>query len=242
MTDKRNLLIIGAKPNSIGEAVLEAADNDWNIYTAGVSDEGSYLDVGAWAGTSAKRAIAEVIGMAPMHAVVCTAGINHEATLAVDDWALGDLEESFQVNVLGPLAVLEQWLRYWEQDGGLHRGEDDENLHFVMMSSNSAGVVRSTGLPYNASKAALSMAVRCVARSVARRDTRISVYGYEPGWVEGTPMSQEVMDRLPNDVEITRVPGLRTMRREDLGNMIVRNFGVVGMMNGCLLRVDGGEA
>lgn len=237
----KNLLVVGARPDSIGAHVAAWAQmlgSHNKIMTAG---ETAHEDV-EFTADSLEQSIAWADELfhdyEPMHDVVCTVGVNHEGTLS-DPYTLGLMEEDFCINVLGPMAVLQAWLNYWRS----HEHANVGQLNFVVISSNSAGVVRSTGLPYNASKAALSMAVKCAARHTAANFDLLSIYAYEPGWVDNTPMSNDVAHRIPKGVPFTRTPGGRTITPEDLASIIVHNLRLnTGMLNGTTLRIDGGES
>jgi hypothetical protein len=93
------------------------------------------------------------------------------------------------------------------------------------------------------------MAIRCTARDVARNhaaslsnEMMPAIYGYEPGWLGGTPMSDAVMERLPEGVVPHRIPSGRHMSPYDLSVMIVANLKQGNnLMNGALIRIDGGE-
>lgn len=112
---------------------------------------------------------------------------------------------------------------------------------FVVVSSNSAHVPRSESAAYCASKAALSMAIRCMARDVAKLHIPVELYGYEPCWMEGTPMSNEVAERLGSGVMPHRVPGGAGMNPEALANVIVGNLQTTGVFHGTMLATDLGD-
>lgn len=234
------LLVLGAREGSIGHFVARQAANewggDWSVTTAGPTSESVNIDLTNPLDEFTKESINAIVALKPWRSVICTIGVNSEGVLDGKGQALTALDNDFQINVLAPLAILERWLRYWETSD-----EGATNLHFVVISSNSAHVPRSTGLPYNTTKAALSMAIRCVARDIGRRDPRISVYSYEPGWVSGTPMSRSIEGRLPAGMAPTRTPGNRMLTREDLAKMIVNNLELGHALNGSTIRVDGGE-
>jgi NAD(P)-dependent dehydrogenase (short-subunit alcohol dehydrogenase family) len=175
----------------------------------------------------------------PFNAVVNTAGINHPTF--TDAVGLGaELEDHFLINVLGHVWVLQHWLAklpdsaaYWSR-------------HYVSLSSNSATIARSRSLPYCASKAALSMAIRCAARDSAGQ---ANIYAYEPGLLFGTPMTDSVMTELRQDtasLDMHRMRGGKELtagiRPGRLARMIVNNIRIGGPeLNGCVLRLDAGE-
>lgn len=244
-------MIVGARdPLSLGGQLAKDAEKrypGWNVNTAGLMGEDLHLDVTdhvQWQ---------QVMELHPWHWVVCTAGINLETDLTGQN-PLWSVDQQYHVNFVGHMMGLSAWLDTW------HDGEvwDDREaylpkgtrLQWVSISSNSAQVARSKSLGYCASKAALSMGIRCAGRAMA--DDGFSIYGYEPGWVDDTPMSREVWDRMITSVVMPeglsyipaahRIPGNNTLAGEDLAALINNNLALeMTALNGTLLRVDGGE-
>jgi NAD(P)-dependent dehydrogenase (short-subunit alcohol dehydrogenase family) len=153
---------------------------------------------------------------------------------------MGHVCDSMDVNYFGAMNVLDHWAVQWRALGwkaGMHRPT------FVAVSSNSAQLARSRSLAYCASKAALSMAIRCAARELAPHS--VNIWGVEPGWISDTPMSEAVHARivaeqrgLPNH----RIPGGREVHRRELGRFIAEHVSHEwDWMNGCMLRLDGGD-
>jgi len=186
---------------------------------------------------------------------VCTAGINYEGGIT-DTQVYGKLEESLAINAVGPLHLLHCWQEWWSynlDETYMTTTEDDSAptnvpdstvpevpMHFVAVSSNSAHIARSQSLAYCTSKAALSMGIRCAARELA--GTWLNVWGLEPGWLSGTPMSKEVNARFQEGQPRHRIPGDRTVDPAALAHLIVggmRNW--YSSLNGCMIRIDGGE-
>jgi len=238
----RNLLVLGAESGSIGRGVEDLASKggDWNVTTVGRTIEDHTIDMSNPEDQMVKSFIEDVIWERPWHAVVSTLGVNRESFVGspsvIDPVKM--MLHDYKVNTLAPLAWLNEWLIYWNENESIRA----QNLHFAAISSNSAHVPRSTGASYCSSKSALSMALRCVARDVGRRDQRVSVYAYEPGWVDGTSMSREVRDRIPQNIPATRAPGDRKLSRADITHMIVANLNFGHAINGSIIRVDAGES
>jgi NAD(P)-dependent dehydrogenase (short-subunit alcohol dehydrogenase family) len=236
-TDERPaLLVIGAAPDSLGTAVATLARTQYDfasVTTAGISGEPVKLDV-----THSLR-IKEVLDEYRPDIVVCTVGVNVPADIA-DPWLPTRLMDSFVTNVTGPLDVLRHFT--FSQ---LRPERGDSLKRFVAISSNSARIPRTRSLPYCASKAALSMALRVAARELAGED--VVVWGYEPGLLAGTPMTQETV----RQAEIGRLtPTLHRMKGvrpqgipvTDLATRIlsdVANFSVAH--NGNIYPFDAGE-
>jgi NAD(P)-dependent dehydrogenase (short-subunit alcohol dehydrogenase family) len=230
-------LVIGAQPASLGWHVAEEFEKvGWDVITAGVSGhEEVQLDI-----TEVVDVAKFFIHEEPFSAVVNTAGINEP--FPTDGVGLAHkLEEHFQVNVTGHVLVLQHWLAklpetvaYWTN-------------HYVSISSNSARIARSRSLPYCASKAALSQAIRVAARDAAGL---ASVYAYEPGLLDGTPMTSAVGDSLAGLTSgyhaSHRMRGGKELehgiRPGRLARMIVNNVKIGGPeLNGSIIRLDGGE-
>lgn len=226
------LLVVGAQVGSLGAAVKQAAqEQGWEVTTAGISgQEGHRVNL---AHSPQREIEALVREMRPDH-IVCTAGVNQRrrAYSGTDDW----YQDHFAVNAIGPMRLLDAWLAYGP-DG------DVPWQHFVAISSNSAGIPRSDSAAYCASKAALSMALRVRARDCAGHNLPVSVYGYEPGLLAGTPMTAEVRERFSGP--LTRMKGIGLadgLSVHGLAGHIVRNIGFGGPeLNGVLLRLDAGE-
>lgn len=231
---ERKLLVVGAAPSSIGAEVVRVAQTTecyQEVLTAGISGEGWFLDV-RYPGD-----IAKVIDSDTFTDVVCTVGVNMPAT--VDDWSKFPeaLEQSMLVNYIGVMKLLSRWL------GTLKSIDEDEWYNFVAISSNSAHVPRRSSAAYCASKAALSMGLRVAAREQADAQApQVNIYGYEPGFVQDTPMSEATEHTFQGKPH--RIPGDRVLHRSDLASIIVANLTYTPFghyANGNMIRIDGGE-
>src|SRR5688500_8412398 len=174
------MLVIGAAPNSLGLAwaALPSTQYDYaSVTTAGISGEPIKLDV-----THSLR-IKEVLDQCRPDVVVCTVGVNVPAEVQ-DAYLPTRMMDSFVTNVTGPTDVLRHCLLSQVRDE--RRGAVKKSS---AISSNSARIPRTRSLPYCASTAALSMALRVAARELAGEG--VAVWGYEPGLLAGTPMTQE---------------------------------------------------
>lgn len=223
------VLVVGAQRGSLGQHVSEVAEGTgFTALEAGVAGEPVYLDVRD--DVSIHRVLSK---WQPEH-IVCTAGINppHEVPLS------HAMEEAFAVNATGPMRLLAAFhaqTRAKEPVGAWR--------HFVAVSSNSAHVARSKSLAYCASKAALSMAIRCAAREIVRDETGLLTWCVEPGLLDGTPMTRDTEAGFEGALH--RIPGLAP--REGLEPLNVARFIVTALhaggheMNGVCLRLDGGE-
>lgn len=215
-----NILILGAREGSLGDAIrteLELRHNGHHVTTAGIS------------GDEDRPLTSNVIVQGKWDHIICTIGKNP-----------GKYEDIFQTNVVLPMRYLELWL--------VSRVGPSGPGSYVIISSNSARVPRSGSGPYCASKAALSMAVECEARYIAghrRHFGSTYLYGYEPCWIEGTPMSQSIQNQLErekgNPAQLHRVPGGVALEKRDLASLIVSNLPHGKILHGRNLRVDLGD-
>ena len=227
------LLVIGARKDSLGESVAHQARGRWKeVITAGISgDEDLPLDA-----TSSGQAW----GIMSIHKpddVVCTVGINEQCE--VDDRNIyNQMMAHFDVNCAGVINLLGSWVN--------NRPEPDPQrdllCRFVAVSSNSARIPRRRSAPYCASKAALSMAIQVAAREFAElAPIQTSIYGYEFGYIDGTPMSQE----MPSDGRAPhRIPGSRSLAVYDAADIIISGLQDTALSyyaNGNMIRIDGGE-
>jgi NAD(P)-dependent dehydrogenase (short-subunit alcohol dehydrogenase family) len=235
-------LVVGARPESLGDVVAGIAiGQGYEVITAGLHEEDKRLNVDWHEETLMER----LLDINPTHIVV-TAGINKArdsneyremGRQSARMWYL----EHLAMNCVGPMALLEAWGQTVPVKGSLG--------HYVVISSNSAHIARTASAAYCASKAALSMAVRSVAREWARRDAPIIAYGYEPGMLAGTPMTMDVANRLvasnfDRGVALHRMPGVLPdgIPPEKLARLIVHNLRHGGReLNGTMLRIDAGE-
>lgn len=223
----RNCLIVGARPESLGEELARQARGLWGTIATTVEPP-------EWDITNDKD-VRHTIDGDHYDTVICTVGVNYQPQ--EDDYEM-TLLNHMHVNAVGPLNLLHYWLDKLDEEEDILAATPT----FVVVSSNSAHIARSGSVAYCASKAALSMGIRCEAR--AHADDQVNIWGVEPGWIEDTPMSKEIMERFG---EITprhmhRIPGQRTLERSALAAFILSNIiQEFDWLNGCMLRLDGGE-
>lgn len=232
----QRVLVVGARTGSLGEAVATSLQRGrYAAYTAGISGEAVPLDVMANSMDHMRDLLRNLV---PRH-VICTVGANLPETSDDDpqDW----YRWHFEANVVGPMRLLKAWQQVAMEDGYL---PDAGLLHYVAISSNSARIPRTQSAAYCASKAALSMALRVKGREGRAGDTfGMLVYGYEPGLLADTGMTQDTRARLPG-VPLTRMQGSLVqggLPAADLAEQIVRNLGGGPGLNGTLQPLDSGE-
>lgn len=244
--ERQRVLVVGAAEFSLGWHIArECAAVGFQVLTAGVQGEKFLYDVtDPYEGH--QDLMEEVCGASGrVNHVVFTAGVNNPMGINVDwDWIL---RNHMAVNYEGMVKCFQAWAFIHGPVEGESLINDHVYTHFVGISSNSANIARSDSLPYCASKAAMSMAIRCLGRQYAESfDRRMVIYGYEPGWLDGTPMSEEMllalnMSRMGKQYH--RIPGNDYgINPAALAKLIATNLTIGGrMLNGTLLRVDGGE-
>jgi NAD(P)-dependent dehydrogenase (short-subunit alcohol dehydrogenase family) len=232
----RTLLVIGNRPGSLG-AEVESQARKTTVWEDRVfaADHGEHVaDSTTMSMDATDRAdVVRLLEEVRPTDILCTVGIN------LDDGEnmAKSLSLQLQVNVWGPMQILAEAIDMWNRA----MLPPETGFNFCAISSNSAHIARSTGAGYCASKAALSMALRCVARRVAPAGV-VRVWGYEPGWINDTPMSDAVHERLPANVRPHRIPGGRGLSKGALAGKIVGDLYVADrMLNGCMFRLDGGE-
>lgn len=222
------VMVIGAAPHSLGAAIVKTANFRFpsvEVLAAGIQDEAYYLDV-----TERGDVWDTLMAAQPSHVVVTT-GVNVGAKVGHNDY-ISTLEQSLNTNTIGVMCVLDEWLRVKPNVDPV------EPQAFVAISSNSATIARTGSAAYCASKAALSMALRCAARELAGAPL---VYGYEFGLLAGTPMTAITEQRFgPTQ---TRMPGApKGLSASDAADQIVNDLMHPWHgLNGSLLRLDAGE-
>lgn len=226
------VLVVGARGGSVGAAISQQAHSlGYSVVTAGITNEDVTMDL---VSDNRGALAAKLATIQPEH-IVCTVGMNMPEPLDHDDpsdW----YRWHFETNVTGPMKLLHAWTSLLGVGGGLN--------HYVAISSNSAHVPRSGSAAYCASKAALSQALRVKAREGAVRPGSPIVYGYEPGLVAGTPMTEHTAQSWPGQ-PLTRMRDPRLAQGVSVGALawlVVQNLTLGPELNGVLLRIDADEA
>lgn len=221
------LLVMGARPESLGEAIVDYAlqigwdDND--VISVGVTEHEDFpLNILDHDGVSHFFLEHDV------RHVVCTVGVNYSCNMGSADIGSA-MSQHLLTNTVGVANALQCW-----KTALMHHADEHQSrrpVHFAAVSSNSAHIARRTSAPYCASKAALSMVLRVAAREWALDN--VCVYGWEPGLIEDTPMTHMVNGH--------RIPSGDPIKKDHLAKLIVETLNAGVEVNGCLFRVDGGE-
>lgn len=237
MNDGPTVLVVGAAHGSLGEAIsMELKSSDWlfgMVATAGITTEHYRMDL------LRRNVVAEVLAEVKPDIVICTVGVNLPVDIT-DPFLGSKLASSFENNVTGPMDLLRLFTK---SPTRLNRA--DLVKKFVAISSNSARVARRNSIGYCASKAALSMALRVAARELAPARS-VMVWGYEPGMLDGTPMTREVFSELgpKNTAGMHRMPGVppEGIPPQDLAKRIVQDVATFSYAySGTLIPFDAGE-
>lgn len=231
------VLVVGAAQYSLGDEVAKKLRRTgYKVVTAGLRGSGE-MACDLRSSLNCETLLNEV---KPDH-IVCTAGVNppthQQGSLNERNFGIW-LYKTYETNVIGPMQLLRSWVpRIGKQVAS--RDKTAYHPHYVVISSNSARIARSNSLAYCASKAALSMAVRCVARELG--GDPCLVYGYEPGLLTGTPMTMQVQERFGDSpTRMVGAPeGVHVPYAADVIARTLRTGGVA--LNGVLIPLDAGE-
>lgn len=229
------LLVVGARRDSLGAAVAHQANGSgYHVVKGGLHEEDYGIDLVQDSISKLEGALSTI---QPTH-VVCTVGLNTAREPGESDPGVW-YRMHYEANVIGPMRLLEAWIRLLAETDTGHTQH-----HYVAVSSNSAHVPRSGSAAYCSSKAALSMALRVKAREAANGGSNLFVYGYEPGLLAGTPMTQDTEQRW-SGLALTRMRDARLkhgLPTASLAWMMVQNLTLGPEVNGCMFRLDADEA
>jgi NAD(P)-dependent dehydrogenase (short-subunit alcohol dehydrogenase family) len=172
--------------------------------------------------------------LGPLSILVNNAGVSSEGPaleLALEDW-----DNAFNVNVRGAFVSAQAAARLMIASGEAARG------HARVV--NIASVASHTVLPglaaYCASKAALAMLTKCLAREWARPG--ISVNAICPGYIE-TDLNSDWFQSESGQKQIQRFPRRRLMTAADLDAVLLTLSGPQARaITGALITVDDGQS
>jgi NAD(P)-dependent dehydrogenase (short-subunit alcohol dehydrogenase family) len=170
----RKALVLGASPNSIGEAVVQRLDRYIgfkDVVGYGMED----FDI-----RHPRRLGDAIVNLQPTDVVYCV-GINRLDWIR--DVNYSDFANVMHTNVFGFLELIQQLDK---------RGPGSSNV--VVLTSDAAWRPMRTSAVYCASKAALEMAVRVASREYASKGWRINAVA--PGKVADTGMTEYVDEKV----------------------------------------------
>lgn len=207
------IAVFGARPKSLGAGIARTLNRkDQEVLTFGMNEEDYFW---RWPET-------QEVDLGMFSDVVVTLGVNYSD----EEDPTGRIQ--MEVNYFALMHLARMWQA--SQRPG----------HFVVISSNSSSIARSRSAGYCASKAALSMGIRALARSAEPG----VFYGWEFGLLQGTPMTQAVAARLGAGAALSRIPGApEGLTVAACAGHVARAIISGGReLNGCMLRIDGGDS
>lgn len=147
---------------------------------------------------------------------------------AVGGIDFGEARRLFDLNFWAPMQLIQALLPAFSAAGG----------SIVNISSVNTAVPQPEAAIYSASKAALEMATRCLARELAPRNIRVNAVA--PGPVP-TRLLAEAVGRPDFDYMVPHIPLGRLGSEADVAEAVAWLAGAgSGWMTGQVIRVDGG--
>lgn len=218
-------IVLGARSQSLGHHIAHFRGMD----TAGPNGENHH-----WVMEHLYSGLAETAGN-DFRVIVNTVGINGETPVDDPGSALDGLHQ-VNVNSTSHLSFIQEWVALTK-----NRFNPEFPGIYIAISSNSAHIARTGSAYYCASKAALSMGIRSMAREASRKELPHVITAIEPGYIEGTPMSDDVEERLPQGVPPHRIPSGRPVEKSTITALVSLIIHDPWSFHGCPIRLDGGE-
>jgi len=222
----KKTLIIGCHTGGIGDEIMGLLFDKRIIHgprmeDLNVCDEDSIADY--------------IAAYGPYDEIIYSAGVSQLKWMA--ETSQRDLNKIFDVNVLGAILV-----------AAIHsRQHPDHAVRYAVVVSDAAHTPMRGSIAYTSSKAALEMAVRNMAREMAPEWT---VVGVSPGVVEGTAMTRQLAQDIPEfrgwtgeqAREYEGVPpiGRRVTMREVSETLLFALNGPQAL-NGSIITINGGK-
>lgn len=164
------------------------------------------------------------------------AGVNRLAmvqSLSQEDW-----DTSMNVNARAPMLTIQRFMPVLQLTEGT----------VINIGSSAAYQPMTASLAYNASKAALDMLTRQMAREFSRNRIPITVFGINPNKLAGTPMSLEVERQVcaercwtaeeSREYQLASLPSGKETDPKELGHFVAYLLGTKErhrMLAGCVL-------
>jgi NAD(P)-dependent dehydrogenase (short-subunit alcohol dehydrogenase family) len=228
---KDKVLIVGGT-SGIGEEVSRVLQKShrWDLNQFIPSSD--FMDV-----TSRHSVEKFIETYGPFNYIVYSAGTNH-LTWMNDPTVTFHAEDAFDVNCAGWIQVISEHVRQYPESP----------LSAVAVSSDAARIPMRGSVAYCASKAALDMAVRVMARELAPLH-RINAVA--PGMVDGTPMTEYIDSTIPQfrgwtpdqarNYERQNVPTKRRATVTEVAETIVWILMGPAQMTGSIIEINGGR-
>jgi NAD(P)-dependent dehydrogenase (short-subunit alcohol dehydrogenase family) len=175
----------------------------------------------------------------PFNQIVYSAGVNKLAWVSdLGRNRTGILAEIFSVNVLGFIDLMSAHERWWPEATG----------SAVVITSDAAERPMRGSTAYCASKAALNMAVRCMARELAPR-WRINAIA--PGMTSDTEMTRQLDRDIPAfrgwtpefalEYERSQIPMGRRALPEEVADLAISTLNGPEYLTGSIIAINGGR-
>lgn|SRR5487761_1167135 len=172
----------------------------------------------------------------PFEYIVYSAGVNRLGW--IQDISLTEIGDIFDVNVFGFIDIVSCHKALWPQS----------RVSAVAVSSDAAEIPMRGSLMYCASKAALNMAIRVMARELA---PLWRVNGVAPGMVANTPMTNYIDETIPEfrgwtpdqarSYEQNNTPTGRRATKQEVANTIAWVLTGPEQMTGEIVKINGGR-
>ena len=227
-------LVIGAHTEGIGDAFVDHwagafpfVGADWDNMFRPTREQ---LDV-----RDNQSIMLYVMNHGPFDAIVYSAGVSQLKWMADVTWR--DLDKVWDINVAGAILL-----------AAAHTNQFPEHpVRYAVVVSDAAHTPMRGSIAYTTSKAALEMAVRNMAREMAPLWT---VVGVSPGVVEGTPMTAQLADEVPQFRGWTAAQAMAYEGHPPIGRRVTKQevaetlwFALTGpqALNGSIITINGGK-
>jgi len=231
LVDKKRIMIVGGT-SGIGEEVSRILQNTHRWDLDQFIPTRDFMDV------TSRHSVETFIEMyGPFRYIVYSAGANQLAWINAAN--VTDIAENlYDVNCAGFIRVISEHVRQYPEDA----------ISAVAVSSDAAEIPMRGSVAYCASKAALNMAVKVMARELAPLH-RINAVA--PGMVEGTPMTEYIDETVPvfrgwtpdqaRNYERQNTPTRRRATLQEVADTIVWALMGPAQMTGSIVSINGGR-
>ena len=224
--DGPSLLVIGGARSGIGTAVANyAVKRDWNVYVPDLY----VLDV------TKQGTIERYLDRHPRFDYIVYS-VGWQKLQFIEELDFDVLARINDLNMVGYLRVVQALVKH--QSGG--------NVCAIVSTGATTPMRGSVG--YCSTKAALLMAIRCMARELA---PAWIMTGISPGVVDETPMTKSVDEQVMRargwsreemmEYELKTVPMGRRVKREEVGAATLMMLTAPDMITGSIMDLSGGK-
>ena len=239
------MLVFGAQPGNIGEAVADLAKRSeaafgYPVLTPPqeVVDVTDFDQLHAYIRDNRSRILEDP-------RVVYSAGVNYlhwlDSEQAKDSTDWNEVEHTYAVNVIGFEKLMTALTYVFEPS--------EHEMSIVAVSSDAGRRPMRTSASYCGSKSALDMVIKVAARELGPNSWRIN--GVAPGMVSSTPMSRQVDRYVPlirgwtpmeaYKYEKSQAVQPRRVSRHEVAAVIVSTLNGPFHLNGSIIEINGGR-